>query len=106
MHTLSGGMGQWRCEVPPCGARRAGRGVNALVGGAEAESVSKIERLLDAGARVHVVAPGAVDSRVAALAEAGRIDLAKRDLDDADVERARIVFVAPAHEAIGARLAG
>lgn len=79
-------------------------GQPALVVGAEGEVVGKIERLLEAGAKVRVVAEGAVEPRVAELAEAGALALERRPFEDGDLAGARVVFVATGEEETGRRL--
>ncbi len=64
-----------------------------LVVGAGVVGEHKILALLEAGARVRVVAPMATDS-LKALAEAGRIQWEKRAFVEADVEGAWLVIAA------------
>ena len=70
------------------------QGREALVVGATVEVVSKVERLLTAGARVVVVAPGEVDPAIEALAAEGRLSLERREASASDVDGKAIVFVA------------
>ncbi|MDI3290882.1 NAD(P)-dependent oxidoreductase [Polyangium sp. 15x6] len=70
------------------------QGREALVIGASAEVVPKVERLLAAGARVVVVAPGEVDPAIEAMAAEGRIDLERREPLADDASGKAIVFVA------------
>lgn len=73
--------------------------------GACAEVAYKVDRLLDAGAVVRVVAAGEVHPIVAEHARAGAITLEAREPTAADAAGATIVFVSPRHEALGAALA-
>lgn len=68
---------------------------SALVVGTSAEVISKIDRLLDAGARVTVIAADDPGEAITARAAAGRITLLRREVEDADLEGHAIVFVAP-----------
>lgn len=70
----------------------AGRDV--LVVGASGEVVSKIERLIDASARVLVVADGCVDERVEQWAAQGRVRIERRVVQLADVDGKSLVFIA------------
>jgi precorrin-2 dehydrogenase/sirohydrochlorin ferrochelatase len=80
-------------------------GREALVLGATGEAASKIPRLVAAGARVTVLAGAdGVDPSVQASADSGAIVLASRAPDDADLERAWIVFANPGDEVLEARL--
>ncbi|MDI1451364.1 NAD(P)-dependent oxidoreductase [Polyangium sp. 6x1] len=74
------------------------QGREALVVGASAEVVSKVERLLAAGARVVVVAPGEVDPAIEALAAEGRVDVQRRAPAAGDVDGKAVVFVATSEE--------
>ncbi|MDC3960192.1 precorrin-2 dehydrogenase/sirohydrochlorin ferrochelatase family protein [Polyangium jinanense] len=74
------------------------QGREALVVGASAEVVAKVERLLAAGARVVVVAPGEVDPVIEAMAADGRLALARREPLAGDVDGKAIVFVATTEE--------
>lgn len=71
------------------------RGREALVVGTGAEVISKIDRLVEAGARVTVIAEGEPGAELDARARAGAITLLARDATDADLEGKAIVFVAP-----------
>lgn len=75
----------------------------ALVVGASADVVSKIDRLLDAGARVLVVSAGpwdpGVEERARDHADDGRVRLARRDVEDADLDGKAIVFFATSEDA-------
>jgi precorrin-2 dehydrogenase / sirohydrochlorin ferrochelatase len=70
----------------------AGREV--LVVGATGEVVPKIGRLLDAGARVVVIAAGQVDAQVAQWVAEGRVKLEQREAQLEDVDGKALVFVA------------
>jgi len=70
----------------------AGRAV--LVVGATGEVVSKISRLLDAGARVVIVTTGLVDALVDQWVLEGRVTLERRDATLEDVDGKALVFVA------------
>lgn len=81
------------------------RGRQAIVIGASGECVSKIERLVVAGADTLVFPEGEpIDARVADLAREGRLTIADREFDRADVDGACVVFVAPSLEHVGAAL--
>ncbi len=69
-------------------------GREALVVGASGEVVSKIKRLLDAGARVLVVTTGPVDALVDQWVMEGRVELARREAEVADFDGKCVVFVA------------
>lgn len=66
----------------------------ALVIGSGGEIPAKVLRLLEAGARVTVIA-AAPDAEIAARAEAGDLSLLRREADDADLLGKAIVYVAP-----------
>ncbi len=70
-------------------------GREALVIGANAEVVSKVDRLLTVGARVTLVAEGPLPLEVEAWAEAGAITVLRRAFEDGDLEGKVIVFAAP-----------
>ncbi|MRG97604.1 precorrin-2 dehydrogenase/sirohydrochlorin ferrochelatase family protein [Polyangium spumosum] len=70
------------------------QGREALVVGASVEVVSKVERLLEAGARVVVVASGEVDPAITRLAAEGRVTLERREASAADIDGKVIVYVA------------
>jgi siroheme synthase-like protein len=79
---------------------------DAVVIGTDMECESKIERLVAAGARVRVFTEGGAPSaRVAAWAASNAVTLIARPFADDDSDGACVVFVSPAHQAIGARLA-
>jgi len=81
------------------------RGRRALVVGAAGECVSKVRRLVDAGAAVTVVTQrGDVDAALASLAESGVIRLEDRDFEDADATSAVVVFLGTEHATLGAAL--
>jgi siroheme synthase-like protein len=75
----------------------AGRTV--LVVGAGAVAERKIEALLEAGARVRVVAPGAT-SRVRELASKGSLEWIARPFVESDADGAWLVVAATADEAV------
>ncbi|HEY1693852.1 MAG TPA: bifunctional precorrin-2 dehydrogenase/sirohydrochlorin ferrochelatase [Polyangiaceae bacterium] len=77
----------------------AGRDV--LVVGAGEVARAKIAALLDAGARVRVVAPGAVEA-VRAWATEGRIVWAERPFEGGDLDGAWLVFAATSEAAVQA----
>lgn len=74
-------------------------GRDVLVVGADGEVVSKIGRLLDAGARVIVMTTGEVDAQVEAWVHEGRVCLERRTARVADVDGKVLVFVATSHAA-------
>lgn len=71
------------------------RGRPALVVGTGAEVLSKIDRLIEAGARVTVVTEGEPGAEVEARAASGSIALLRRAATDEDLEGQAIVYVAP-----------
>lgn len=71
------------------------RGREALVVGVSPEVVSKIDRLVDAGAHVTVVAAGDPGSEVEERAREGIVTLHRRAFVDADLAGKLIVFLAP-----------
>lgn len=71
------------------------QGREALVLGASVEVVSKIARLLDAGARVTLVAEGPLPPEIEAWAAAGVITAHRRAFQSGDLEGKLIVFAAP-----------
>lgn len=73
--------------------------------GACAEVGYKIERLLEAGAVVRVIADGAIHPLVEDAARAGTIALERRAPTAEDAAGAAVVFVSPEHEELGASLA-
>jgi precorrin-2 dehydrogenase / sirohydrochlorin ferrochelatase len=70
-------------------------GREALVIGVSPEVVSKIDRLVEAGARVTVIAEGDPGSEVEERAREGIVTLHRRAFVDADLAGKVIVFVAP-----------
>ena len=78
-------------------------GKSALVVGGGAEADDKVSRLVDASARISVVAraPGPV---VAGLARDGRIALFARDFASGDLNAADLVFVCEKDEALAERV--
>jgi siroheme synthase-like protein len=77
---------------------------DVLVVGAGAVAERKIESLLDAGARVRVVAPEAGDG-VKQMAAAGRVAWAGRAFEERDADGAWLVFAATADAGVQARVA-
>ncbi len=75
----------------PVEVRLQGRA--ALVVGQGPEVLPKVDRLIEAGAIVTVVAEGDPDAEL--LARAGRIELLSREATDADLDGKAIVFAAP-----------
>jgi precorrin-2 dehydrogenase/sirohydrochlorin ferrochelatase len=78
-------------------------GLRALAIGDGGELVTKVERLVDAGAFVTVVAERP-DEPIARLAEQGKLRLERRAFADADLDGAFVVFVATREAELGARL--
>lgn len=72
-------------------------GRDVLVVGADGEVVSKIGRLLEAGARVMVMTTGEVDAQVEAWVHEGRVCLERRAARVEDVDGKVLVFVATSH---------
>lgn len=80
-------------------------GRDALVVGSGSEAASKVERLLAAGAKVTVIAPGpSVDPIIEARAREGAINWERRAPDAKDAEGKAIVFLEPGDEALSRRL--
>lgn len=79
-------------------------GKTVLVVGAGSVAERKIESLLDAGARVRVVAPQATEG-VQRLAREGRIEWQERPFDDADAADAWLAFAATSDAEVQARVA-
>jgi siroheme synthase-like protein len=79
-------------------------GKTVLVVGAGPVAERKIESLLEAGARVRVVAPEATES-VKRLASEGRVEWRARGFDDADVDDVWLVFAATSDAAVQAQVA-
>jgi siroheme synthase-like protein len=79
-------------------------GKTVLVVGAGSVAERKIESLLEAGARVRVVAPEATDG-VQRLARDGRIVWHARPFDDADAEDVWLAFAATSDAEVQARVA-
>lgn len=80
-----------------------GRPVVVVGGGAVAER--KVEGLLEAGARVTIVAPR-VTTALAALAEEGRVRHLARDYRDGDVDGHDLVFVAVDDDSVSRAVGG
>lgn len=78
------------------------RGRDALVIGARGEAVSKIERLLEAEARVLVITQGEVDPAVERAAQEGRLSLRRRAANESDADGRAIVFIEPGEPGIEA----
>jgi precorrin-2 dehydrogenase / sirohydrochlorin ferrochelatase len=76
----------------------------SLVIGAEGEAPNAVDRLLAAGARVVVVAPGGVHPSIERADLAGLIELHRRPFEERDLDGAAIVFLAPGDEALSRRL--
>lgn len=74
-------------------------GRDVLVVGASGEVVSKIGRLLDAGAQVIVMTTGEIDALVERWANEGRVRLERREARIEDVDGKALVFVATSHAA-------
>ncbi|WP_437715323.1 NAD(P)-dependent oxidoreductase [Sorangium sp. So ce448] len=79
-------------------------GQRALVIGADGDAPYTVERLLSAGARVSVVAPGQVDGSIEQASREGRLDLHRRAFLEGDLAGAAIVFLVPGDEALSRRL--
>jgi uroporphyrin-III C-methyltransferase/precorrin-2 dehydrogenase/sirohydrochlorin ferrochelatase len=86
----------------PLFLKLAGREV--LVVGAGAVGERKVESLLEAGARVRVVAPRAAEG-VRRMAEAGRVAWTARAFEESDADGAWLVFAATADVAVQQRVA-
>ena len=71
------------------------QGRDALVVGTGAEVLSKVDRLVDAGACVTVIAEDEPGPELEARAAAGAVTLLRRRATDADLEGRAIVFVTP-----------
>lgn len=80
------------------------RGRRVLVVGAGRVATRKIERLVDAGADVHVVALLA-SAPIRRLAETGRLSLATRAIDEADVAGCFLVIAATDQTGVNADVA-
>jgi precorrin-2 dehydrogenase/sirohydrochlorin ferrochelatase len=81
-----------------------GRG--ALVVGGGGEAPRTVERLLTAGARVTVVAPGEVDEAILEAADAGILALRRRPFEHGDLAGQALVFLTPGDDALSRRLHG
>jgi siroheme synthase-like protein len=79
-------------------------GHRCLVVGAGPVAAEKIDKLLAAGAEVHVVAPSAC-SAVEAMAMAGAVALERRPFSPSDVEGVRLVIVATDDALLNERVA-
>lgn len=81
-----------------------GEAISAVVAGGGAVATRKVRALLDAGARVRVVAPEqSADLRLMA-AEEPRLTLATRPFDDADMGGASLVVAATDDRAVNAAI--
>lgn len=90
------------CVYYPLGLRLSGEKVVVLGGGAVAER--KVAKLLECGARVHVVSPRLTPG-LTSLAESGAISREARLAAEHDVNGALLVFVATDDEEANTRLA-
>lgn len=79
-------------------------GRRALVIGAGGEASHTVERLLAAGARVTVVAPGPVHASIERAGREGLLELHRRAFVDDDLTGAAIVFLSPGDDALSRRL--
>ncbi|WP_437623467.1 precorrin-2 dehydrogenase/sirohydrochlorin ferrochelatase family protein [Sorangium sp. So ce1151] len=79
-------------------------GRRALVIGGDGEAPYTVERLLSAGARVSVIAPGQVDGSIERASREGLLELHQRAFADDDLAGAAIVFLAPGDDALSRRL--
>lgn len=80
------------------------RGREALVVGGGAIVAAKVARLVEAGARVTVVAPDEVDPAVEAHAASGQVTIVRRPFEPHDLEGKVIVFVEPGDDDLSRRL--
>jgi precorrin-2 dehydrogenase / sirohydrochlorin ferrochelatase len=80
------------------------RGREALVVGGGAVVAAKVARLVEAGARVTVIAPGELDAEVEAHAASGRVTIVRRPFEPHDLEGKVIVFAAPGDDELSRRL--
>lgn len=71
------------------------QGRDALVVGSSAEVLSKVDRLVAAGARVTLIAEEAPGPEIEARAADGRLTLLRRRATDEDLEGKAIVFAEP-----------
>lgn len=76
---------------------------DALVVGGAAEVIAKIDRLIDAGAHVTVVAVS-VHAQVEERAKGGRIRLERRAFRESDLEGKAVVFVSPGDDSLSRAL--
>ncbi|HEX5659931.1 MAG TPA: bifunctional precorrin-2 dehydrogenase/sirohydrochlorin ferrochelatase [Polyangiales bacterium] len=81
------------------------RGRSVLVLGGSEEAVAKVPKLLEAGARVTLVAP-AVDPGLARLARSRVLDWYARDFLDHDVQGAHLVMLTDQDPGLARRLRG
>jgi precorrin-2 dehydrogenase/sirohydrochlorin ferrochelatase len=84
------------------------RGRHALVVGASAEVVTKIDRLIAADARVTLIAEGLLGPEIEAWEQKGALTVVRRAFTERDLEDKAVVFLAPPHtpeeEALARRL--
>jgi precorrin-2 dehydrogenase / sirohydrochlorin ferrochelatase len=73
------------------------QGREALIIGASADVLTKIDRLIAAGARVTVIAAEPPCAEIEALAQSGSISVERRAFEDRDLDGKVIVFLAPFH---------
>jgi precorrin-2 dehydrogenase/sirohydrochlorin ferrochelatase len=73
-------------------------GKEALVVGGTVDVVSKVERLLAAGARVTVLATGAVDQALSTYESANQLTIERRVPTEADLDGKAIVFIATSED--------
>lgn len=88
--------------ICPLGMKLKDRRV--VFAGAGAVAERRLLRLVNSGARLHVIAPAAT-TEIRNLAAAGRITLQLRKAEPADFERAFLAFIATDDEAASAELA-
>ncbi len=70
-------------------------GREALFIGACTEAISKIDRLLDAGARITLIEDGAIPQELTAREQDGKIRVLRRTPNDEDLAGKALVFIAP-----------
>ena len=74
-----------------------------LVVGGGAVALRRVERLLEAGARVTLVAPRVVD-RLAALGDERKLEWRRRLFEETDLDGAALVFLATGDAALAGRV--
>jgi len=77
---------------------------HAVVIGGDDECLAKVERLLDAGADVHVIADQDPHPEIEQYARRGALQLSRRAPTEEDANAAFILFVGPDHRELGASL--